>query len=145
MTASTGTFAGWKGWLASGLVVLLGACGEEPPPPAPAPAAPAVDGREVALRARVTWTQQLINRTAGNAMLAESLAATASSGGDITTFIVANAPGEGIVCYRSGEVDRPWCIGVYPGSGDGEYIIEGYGENLSKPLFREKARAVWPR
>lgn len=131
-------------WISLTVIFLLTACGKNSPS-SPAvtsseATAPATDAQTDALRARVMWTKRLLNRTANDPMLAQSLTSTMETGGDIISFIVASAPVDGPLCYERNAVTQTWCIAIIPGTEAETYIIEGYGENLHTPLYSEQAK-----
>lgn len=125
------------------LALLLTACGDDAPPtasPISTSTTPATDAQTDVLRAHVMWTKQLLNRTANDPMLTQSLTSTIETGGDIISFIVASAPGDDPLCYERNAVTQAWCIAIIPGTEADTYLIEGYGENLHTPLYREQAK-----
>jgi len=105
-----------------------------------------VDPREGAVSRGVARAKSLIDRTATNPMAALSLASSAEQGGTIISYIAASLPDdETFTCYIEGPRPQPYCVTIRSGAAPGEYIIEGYGQNIDKPVVTEKALSTLPR
>jgi len=115
-------------------LVLVG-CGE-----------PVADPKEKEVVKGVARAKSLINSTASNPMAALSLASMADQGGTIISYIAASLPdNETFTCYIEGARPRPYCVTVRNGPGAGEYVIEGYGAGIDKPLATATAVATMPK
>ncbi len=75
-----------------------------------------------------------------NPMAAMSLSSVEEQGGNVTHYIYASLPPKDPVFssfdYR--RPSRPWTVVIREGSAPREYIVEGYGEDLTKPLLVEQ-------
>jgi hypothetical protein len=60
------------------------------------------------------------------------------TGGTVITYITANLPpGDSVLNglkLETGRPSRPWTIVIRAGKGPGDYVIDGYGKALDKPL-----------
>ncbi len=118
------------------VAALLGACDS----------GPVADPREDEVRRAVNQVKTLIDSTATNAMAAMSLSSMAEQGGTITTFIAASLPERAtFTCFHEGPQPKAWCVWLRRGAAPNEYLIEGYGSALDKPLVQEKATATAAR
>ncbi len=107
---------------------------------------PAADPREDEVRRAVNQVKALIDSTATNAMAAMSLSSMTEQGGTITTFIAASLPERAtFTCFHEGPKPKDWCVWLRRGAAPNEYLIEGYGAALDKPLVQEKATATAAR
>jgi hypothetical protein len=107
---------------------------------------PAADPREDEVRRAVSQVKTLIDSTATNAMAAMSLSSMAEQGGTITTFIAASLPERAtFTCFHEGTKPKAWCVLLRRGAAPNEYLIEGYGAALDKPMVQEKATATAAR
>jgi len=107
---------------------------------------PAGDPKEKEVVKAVARVKSLINSTATNPMAALSLASMAEQGGTIISYIAASLPdNETFTCYIEGPRPQPYCVVIRGGAVPGEYIIEGYGAGVDKPVVSEKALASMPR
>jgi len=121
--------------LSLSMVVVLAGCGE-----------PAGDPREKEVIRGVARVKSLINSTATNPMAALSLASLAEQGGTIISYISASLPdNETFTCYVEGPRPQPYCVTIRNGAAPGEYVIEGYGAGIDKPLASEKVLASPPK
>ncbi|OGS28683.1 MAG: hypothetical protein A2218_09925 [Elusimicrobia bacterium RIFOXYA2_FULL_53_38] len=89
------------------------------------------------LQSKVDEVRKLLDETKRNPMAAGSFSATvASGGGNVISYLKANLPvpeGDAFACYELGKPSKPNCIYITRGSSAGEYIIEGYATDLTKP------------
>jgi len=105
-----------------------------------------VDPKEKAVVQGVARVRALINSTATNPMAALSLASMAEQGGTIINYIAASLPdNEDFNCYIEGPPPKPYCVIIRSGAKSGEYLIEGYGAGIDKPVASEKALAATPK
>jgi hypothetical protein len=107
---------------------------------------PVADPREDEVRRAVGQVKSLIDSTATNPMVAMSLASMAEQGGTITTFIAASLPERAtFTCFHEGPQPKAWCVLLRRGASPNDYLIEGYGAALDKPLVQEKTVATAAR
>jgi hypothetical protein len=54
-------------------------------------------------------------------------------------FILSNLPDQDPVftSYEMGRPGHPWTVVIREGSAPRQYVIEGYGEDLTRPLLTE--------
>ena len=117
------------------IAMIVAGCGE-----------PAGDPREKEVVKGVARVKSLINSTATNPMAALSLASMAGQGGNIVSHIAASLPdNETFTCYIEGPRPQPYCVVIRSGAAPGEYLIEGYGASIDKPVASEKALAASPK
>lgn len=101
---------------------------------------PAADPREAEVRRAVSQVKSLIDGTATNPMAAISYFSMKEQGGTITTFIAASLPEQpGFSCFHEGPSPKAWCVRLSSGAAPNEFLIEGYGEAVDKPLVQERA------
>ena len=106
---------------------------------------PAGDPKEKEVIQGVARVKSLINSTATNQMAALSLASLAEQGGTIISYIAASLPdNETFTCYIEDSRPRPYCVTIRSGATPGEFVIDGYGANIDKPVASEKAVATMP-
>lgn len=118
------------------MAVMLGACD----------GGPSADPREDEVRRAVGQVKSLIDSTATNPMASISFFAMAEQGGTITNFIAASLPDQpSFTCFHEGPKPKAWCVWLRRGSAPNEYLIEGYGAALDKPLIQERATASFAR
>jgi len=105
-----------------------------------------IDPREKAVIQGVARVKSLIASTATNPMAALSLASAAEQGGTIVTYIAASLPDNAdFTCYSEGPRPRPYCVTIRGGAVAGEYVIEGYGQSVDKPVASATAFASTPK
>ena len=121
--------------LAFTIAVLLSGCGET-----------VVDPKEREVIQGVARVKSLIDSTATNMLAALSLASLAEQGGTIMSYIAASLPdNETFTCYIEGPRPQPYCVMIRSGTTPGEYVIEGYGAGVDKPLASAKALVSMPK
>ena len=69
-----------------------------------------------------------------------SLQSTAEMGGTLVQYLAANAaPNADLPRFAEGRPEAPWTV-VLRQMGGGVVILEGYGEDLSRPMLVDTAR-----
>ena len=69
-----------------------------------------------------------------------SLASMAEMGGTLVQYLAANAaPNADLPRFTEGRPEAPWTV-VLRQTGGGVVILEGYGEDLSRPVLVDTAR-----
>jgi hypothetical protein len=80
----------------------------------------------------------MLLNTGKDPMAAGSLASIQEMGGHPVDYITACLPEEPRFSnYEKEAPTQPWCVVVKQGRRPREYVIEGYGEDLTKPLMEE--------
>jgi|GEM_PF-1100335 len=107
------------------LVLLAWACGS---------------GEEDRLQRGVRFAKITLERAGTDPMAALALQSAEDTGGDAVSYIVASLPDQDPVftSYERGRPSRPWTVVIRPGEQPRQYVIEGYGQDLEKPLYVEK-------
>lgn len=113
--------------LASTLIALL-ACG---------------NSRERELAYGVTVVKEIIEGAGRSPVVAKSLGAP-EEGNLILWYVLQTLPPDG-GALRNFKLDRikpsrPWAVVIRQGGGPRDFVVEGYGESLAKPLYTETAR-----
>lgn len=99
------------------------------------------DSKLDGLKSDVDTVKAILDSTGANPMAAESYAAAMETGGNIITYIAVNLPPESFKHSKleSGRPTRPWSVVIISGAAENEYVIEGYGEDISRPVYVQKA------
>lgn len=94
------------------------------------------------LQRGVRYAKITLEKAGTNPMAALALQSAEETGGDAVSYIVASLPGQNPVftSYERGRPSRPWTVVIRPGEGPRQYVIEGYGQDLGKPLYAETVR-----
>ena len=89
------------------------------------------------LQSKADQVRKLLEETKRNPIAAGSFSSSVSSaGGSVISYLTASLPvpeGNAFACYETGKPAKPNCIYIKRGSRAGEYIIEGYATDLTKP------------
>ena len=92
----------------------------------------------------VAQVKAILVEAGTNPRQAFTLQTTLETGGSIINFIALSLPPGGStlkdVKLEAGRPTRPWSIVVKQGAGPRDYVIEGYGEKLDRPLHVEQVQ-----
>jgi hypothetical protein len=114
----------WMGWLVIAAMAAAG-CGG--------------GGEEERLQRGVRFAKITLERAGTDPMASLALASAEETGGDAVSYIVASLPDQDPVftSYERERPTRPWTVVVRAGAAPRQYVIEGYGTDLAKPLVTE--------
>ena len=78
-----------------------------------------------------------------NPLAAASFASLMDQGGTVMSYIAANMPDDtNLPNFTSEMPTQTWTVLVKPGPGQNDYIIEGYGTDLTKPVITDHGTVV---
>jgi hypothetical protein len=103
------------------------------------------DSREDDVRWGVQYAKRVLTRAATDPLAAAALGSAEETGGDAVSYIYGGLA-DGARC-TSFDRDRPrgsWTVVLRAGPGQREWTIEGYGEDLAKPLLTERVDLARP-
>lgn len=103
------------------------------------------DPKEAEVREGVALVQRLLNGTRRNMMAGLAFASQSEQGGGALSYVAANlSENAKFTCYVENAPNRPYCVSIRRGAAPNEFIIEGYGQSLEKPIVVEKAVVGMP-
>lgn len=104
------------------------------------------DPKENEVRAGVALVRRTLDDTKRSPAAGMAFASTAEQGGSVLSYIAASLPdGAKFTCYLEGGEKKPYCVSIRPGAAPGEYVIEGYGAAVDKPIVVETAVVGMPK
>lgn len=95
------------------------------------------DPKEREVRDGAAWARRMLARTQTDTAAGLSFASIMEGGGDVFSYLAASMPdGAAFTCFEA--EPKPYCVAVKTGASEQELVIEGYGQDLSKPLVSER-------
>ena len=77
-----------------------------------------------------------------NPLASASSGSMVEMGGTVFTYLAATAPESHDLPPFTAAPEKPWSVVVKPGPGPNEYVVEGYGVDLAKPLVARTVKVV---
>lgn len=118
----------WCHLLAAGLIGLLSACGSSD------------DAQRKQLDQAVGQVARILNDASRNPMAAAALQSTLEGGGTLNHYVVASLPDKFTHAVAMDKPSRAWSVVVKAGANPDEAKVEGYGTDLTNPLFTRTAK-----
>lgn len=98
------------------------------------------NSKEAELKRGVEFAKHTINDVQRKMVSTLALEDMADQGGTVASFISANVDEkEKYPRFTMDKPTQPWSVVIRALEEEGEYAIEGYGEDLTSPLIREQA------
>ena len=98
------------------------------------------NSREGEVKRGVKFAKRRIEEVERNPMARVALASALETGGSFSTYLAASLPPDSdLPPFYDKIPQRSWCVVFKETSGD-HVVIEGYGEDLSRPIITENAR-----
>ncbi len=110
------------------------------------PAAWAGNGANLATLERgVTYAKAQLAKIGRDKLSTLAFAATMEQGGDILTYIVAGLhEPESLPRFERERPTEPWTVVIKSGKATAEFVIEGYGTDLTKPQLSATVQITMP-
>ena len=96
------------------------------------------DERKTKLERGIGFMRSFTNSNPANKLAAEHYNASTPEGSIMLYHASLPTDGSYPVAYSDRQSLQPWTILVLPGNKDNSLIIEGYGEDLTKPIIVEE-------
>lgn len=97
------------------------------------------DSRHSDLKRGVSYAKNQFEKVNSSPMSAIAFQSAMETGGSLVSFIVSSLPPDSRMPRFINEGPAtPWSIVLSEPGDDGEIMIEGFGEDSTKPLFTEK-------
>ena len=97
------------------------------------------ESRKAHLERGVNYAERLFKKAHKDPMAKLSFNSVAEMGGTLTAFITANLPPDSdLPRFYDESTDKAWSIVLRQNHESGTIIVEGYGEDLSKPLIERE-------
>lgn len=112
---------------ASALTLLLAGCGAE-------------TQKKQKLELAVGQVQRILSAASREPVAAAALQSNMQMGGGVGTYLSASLPDKFSHPIGYGQPEKPWSVVVKVTDDPNVVIVEGYGEDLKKPLFMQNAK-----
>lgn len=109
------------------LTLLLAGCGAE-------------TQKKQKLELAVGQIQRILSAPSRDPMAAAALQSNMQMGGGVGTYLASSLPDKFSHPIDYGQPEKPWSIVVKVTDDPNMVIVEGYGDDLKKPLFTQNAK-----
>ena len=98
------------------------------------------------LKNGVSWAKGALQQVGANPLATASYQSIVANGGSAAKYVNYMVPKKEPVWakYEEGKPKQPWTICINPSGAPGEIAIEGYGNDLKKPVVVEYVRVAAP-
>lgn len=87
------------------------------------------------------YAEAQLQEIGNNYIAAVSYQSTVETGGSVINYLLTSIMNpEDHPRYELNRATKPWTVVIRYGSAAGEFIIEGYGEDLNNPIANKKVR-----
>lgn len=92
------------------------------------------------LELAVGQVQRILNMASRDPMAAATLQSNVQMGGNLITYVMASLPDKFNYALEQDKPTRPWSIVIRTTADPHVVQVEGYAEDLKKPLFTQNAK-----